>query len=128
MKNRQRVMLLSLAGILFVGTALLSERESKTQREIQRLEAELDSLDAQNQLWQIRTASTPDSLKDSSYYEMLDEYRRSDIAAAELSELILVRREQVDPQRVLQWVCGICGVISLMLYLGRLRRTKWNGL
>ncbi len=119
----KRVWLLVLAGVLLVCTALLSERQSKTQSALQRTEGELEYLDHNNRLGQTFLAQMADSLSatDRAYVFVMARLRQGHAAADELSELVPVLQEQLFREQVAMWVCGICGVFFLMLYLRQVR-------
>ena len=122
--DKKRVGLLVLGGILLVGTALLSERQSKTQSALQQAERELEYLEHNNRLGQDFLAQMADSLSaaDRAYVFVVARLRQGEAAADELSELVPVLQEQLFGEQVAMWVCGICGVFFLMLYLRRARQ------
>ena len=118
MTDKKRIMLLTLAGLLLICTALVNERESKTLSEIQQAEGELDYIGLNGVRARIILARTPDSMRDSSHAAIADSLRRGDAAAAELSSLIIpALREQLLRERLAFWVSLICGFLFLMLYL-----------
>ena len=119
---KKRVLLLILAGLLLVCTALAHERQSNTQSEVQQAAGELEHLEIDKQLAQIILARTPDSMRDSSQAAIAESLRRGDAAAAELSTLTIPDlREQLFWERVAFGVSGIFGLFILILYLRRAR-------
>ena len=119
---KKRVLLLILAGLLLVCTALAHERQSNTQSEIQQAAGELEYLENNKQMAQIILARTPDSMRDSSQAANADSLRRGDAATAELSTLTIPGlREQLLWERVAFGVSGILGLFTLILYLRRVR-------
>jgi len=122
--DKKQVGLLALGGILLVGTALLSERQSKTQSALQQAERELEYLEHNNRLGQDFLAQMADSLSavDRAFVFVVARLRQGEAAADELSELVPVLQEQLFGEQVAMWVCGICGVLFLMLYLRRARQ------
>ena len=121
--DKKRVGLLVLGGILLVGTALLSERQSKTQSALQQAERELEYLEHNNRLRQTFLAQMADSLSaaDREYVFVVARLQQGHAAADELSELVPVLQEQLFREQAAMWVCGICGVFFLMLYLRQVR-------
>ncbi len=119
--DKKQVWLLVLGGMLLVGTALLSVRLSKTQSALQQAERELEYLEHNNRLGQDFLAQMADSLSavDRAFVFVVARLRQGEAAADELSGIVLVLQEQLLRERVAMWVCGICGVFFLMLYLGR---------
>jgi len=124
MTGKKKIVLLVLSGILLVGAALLSERQSKTQSALQQAERELEYLEHNNRLRQTFLAQMADSLSaaDRAYVFVVARLRQGEAAADELSELVPVLQEQLFGEQVAMWVCGICGVLFLMLYLRRARQ------
>jgi hypothetical protein len=121
--DKKKVGLLVLGGILLVGTALLSERQAKTQSALQRTEGELEYLEHNNRLGQTFLAQMADSLSatDRAFVFVAARLRQGRAAADELSELVAVLQEQLFRERVAMWVCGTCGVLFLMLCLRQVR-------
>jgi hypothetical protein len=119
--DKKQVWLLVLGGMLLVGTALLSVRLSKTQSALQQAERELEYLEHNNRLGQDFLAQMADSLSavDRAFVFVVARLQQGTAAAEELSELVPVLQEQLFRERVAMWVCGICGVFFLMLYLRR---------
>jgi len=124
MTDKKRIVLLVLGGILLVSSALLFERQSKTQSALQQAERELEYLEHNNRLGQTFLAQMADSLSatDRSYVFVVERLRQGHVAANELSELITVLQEQLLQERIPMWVCGICGFFLLMLCLRRVRQ------
>lgn len=124
--DKKQVGLLVLGGILLVGMALLSERQSKTQSALQQAERELEYLEHNNRLGQDFLAQMADSLSaaDRAYVFVVARLRQGKAAADELSELVPVLQEQLFEEQVAMWVCGICGVFFLMLYLRQVRMAQ----
>ena len=121
--DKKQVWLLVLGGMLLVGTALLSVRLSKTQSALQQAERELEYLEHNNRLGQDFLAQMADSLSaaDRAYVFVVARLRQGEAAADELSGIVLVLQEQLFGEQVAMWVCGICGVFFLMLYLRQVR-------
>ena len=125
--NKKRIWLVVLGGILLVGAVLLSEQESKTKSELQQAEGELWALEHNQQIGLILLARMADSLSlgDSAYDAVADFRRRDQAAAEDLSTITIPHiQSKLLRERVLMWVCGICGVFFLMLYLRRVRRAE----
>ena len=124
MQKERRFWLLASAGVLLVCTALLSARQSKTQSALQQAERDLEYLEHNNRLRQTFLAQMADSLSaaDRAYVFVVARLRQGHAAADELSELVPVLQEQLFREQVAMWVCGICGVFFLMLYLRRARQ------
>jgi len=124
MQKERRFWLLVSAGVLLVCTALLSEWQSKTQSALQKTERDLEYLEHNNRLRLTFLAQMADSLSaaDRAYVFVVARLRQGHAAADELSELVPVLQEQLFREQVAMWVCGICGVFFLMLYLRRARQ------
>ena len=127
--DKKQVGLLVLGGILLVGTALLSERQSKTQSALQQAERELEYLEHNNRLGQDFLDQMADSLSamDREYVFVVARLRQGHAAADELSELVPVLQGQLLREQVGMGVLGICGAFFLMLYLRRARPSQANG-
>ena len=124
--DKRRVGLLVLGGILLTGTALLFERQSKTQSALQQAERELEYLEHNNRLSQTFLDQMADSLSaaDRAYVFVVARLRQGQAAADELSELVPVLHEKLFRERVAMWACGICGAFFLMLYLQRAKGSQ----
>ena len=124
--DKKRVGLLVLGGILLAGSALLFERQSKTQSALQQAERELEYLEHNNRLSQTFLDQMADSLSaaDRAYVFVVARLRQGQAAADELSELVPALHEQLFRERLAMWACVICGAFFLMLYLQRAKGSQ----